>query len=77
MVTLKHIMPPADKPGSVCHTIETLIDRTSLVEVLTAIECICSQKAEHLRVNWQDNATAKHWDKASNLVADVTRRVTV
>ena len=57
--------------------LETLIDKDSLQYVLSTIAEICHEKAEHLRENWQDNNTAKIWDKAGNNVAAVLSKVTV
>lgn len=56
-------------------TIETLIDHHGLLHVLTALECICSEKAEHIRVNWQDCKAARSWDKASGLIRRTASRV--
>lgn len=72
-----HIMPPVDKPGSVCAIVESIIDRHGLVELLTAIECICSEKAVHVLVNWQDKQTSQHWARASTIAGAAARKVTV
>jgi len=45
--------------------LESLIDREGLDEVLTAIEQVCSDKADHVRTNWQDHKTADWWLNAS------------
>lgn len=49
--------------------LEALIDAQgidqALIHVLTLMECICSEKAEHIRVNWQDSKLAKGWDKSA------------
>jgi hypothetical protein len=57
--------------------IELMIDAHGLLHVLTAIECICGEKAEHIRVNWQDRNTAKPWDIASKAVGAAARKVEV
>lgn len=44
--------------------IEPLLDNTDLAEVLFAIGKICYEKAEHLRVTWQDENGAKQFDRA-------------
>lgn len=54
------------------NTLETLIDRNGLAAVLSALSQICSDKAEHLRSNWQDEASAKEWDKHSRRIAKAT-----
>ncbi len=53
--------------------IEKLIDATSLLDVLTAIECVCGEKADHIRVNSQDSIAARLWDKASRAVGQAAR----
>ena len=45
--------------------LEKLIDASSLLDVLTGLELVCAEKAEHIRCNWQDKATARPWDRAS------------
>ncbi|TYO65475.1 hypothetical protein FXV83_16195 [Bradyrhizobium hipponense] len=42
--------------------LEGLIDRHGLTHVVTGLSLICSEKAEHLRHNWQDGTSAKAWD---------------
>lgn len=48
--------------NSLNDTLESLIDTHGLTHVLNAIAVVCSEKAEHLRTNWQDSAAAKDWD---------------
>lgn len=62
---------------NICETIETLIDQSSVLDVLTAIECICSEKAAHIRHNWQDNLMARQWDSASKQAGRAARNVAV
>jgi hypothetical protein len=47
-------------------TLEALIDRHGLLHIVTALDLICTEKADHLRTNWQDRAAAKAWDRAAN-----------
>jgi hypothetical protein len=49
-------------------TLESLIDSLGLEQVLTAMATVCYDKAEHIRANWQDNATAGVWDAAGRWV---------
>ena len=53
-------------------TLENMIDRTSLYEVLSIIEGICAAKADHLRSNWQDDYAAKLWDRAGADICEVS-----
>jgi len=57
--------------------LEALIDNHSLLNVLTGLECVCGEKAEHIRLNWQDKATARQWDAASRLCGNAARKVAV
>jgi len=45
--------------------LERMIDEHGLQAVLDALTDICWGKAEHLRTNWQDAASAKGWDRAA------------
>jgi hypothetical protein len=47
-------------------TLEALIDRHGLLHVITGLDLICAEKAEHIRVNWQDKVTARAWDRAAS-----------
>jgi len=44
--------------------VEALIDRYGLGPLLGAIEEICYEKGDHLRTSWQDESSAKDWEKA-------------
>lgn len=57
--------------------LEALVDATSLLHVLTGLELIAYEKAEHLRVNWQDRASAKHWDNAGKVVGNAARNAKI
>jgi hypothetical protein len=42
--------------------LEPLVDATSLGDVILALARTCNEKAEHLRMHWQDERSAKVWD---------------
>jgi hypothetical protein len=48
---------------SLIDLLEDEVDKFGLCEVVSALESICYLKAEHLRSNWQDELTAKLWEK--------------
>lgn len=50
-------------------TLENLVDSMSIIGVLDALEDICYMKAGHLRENWQDETSAKHWEKRARQIA--------
>lgn len=45
--------------------LEAMIDKHGLLHVVTGLELICREKAEHIRVNWQDRGLARLWDRAA------------
>ena len=55
--------------------IESAIDQFGLDQVLWAIERICLAKADHLRSNWQDEKTAKLWEKDAALIAKTVLKI--
>jgi hypothetical protein len=44
-------------------TLESLVDKYSLAQVIENLAEICYGKAEHLRTNWQDEQSAKYWER--------------
>jgi len=55
--------------------LEAMIDSQGMVAVLTALEIICDEKANHLRHNWQDTATARVWERGSSAIGKALRAV--
>lgn len=49
--------------NDITETLEAMIDKHGLVHVLTGLACVCREKADHLRSNWQDEKSAKQWDR--------------
>ena len=45
--------------------LEGLLDRTTLTLLIESLSVVASEKAEHLRENWQDESAAKAWDVAT------------
>jgi SHS2 domain-containing protein len=56
-------------------TLERMIDQNGLTHVVNTLSVICAEKAEHLRINWQDKALAKIWSADSNILDDAARRI--
>jgi len=44
-------------------SLEIMMDKHGLDTVMLALSHICSEKADHVRSNWQDENLAKAWDK--------------
>lgn len=42
--------------------LESLVDQSSIEDVLACLSNVCLLKAEHVRTNWQDENTAKYWE---------------
>lgn len=55
-------------------TLEAHVDQTSLLDVLVALGSMCHEKAEHMRVNWQDYSTAKAWESAARAVEKAAQK---
>ncbi len=59
----------------ITETLETLIDKHGLLHVLTGMEIVCSEKAEHARQNWQDEKTAKQWDDDAEKIYAILNKI--
>ena len=57
--------------------LETMLDRSSLTDVLHLLASICEGKAEHLRSNWQDTETAKLYYRAVHLLDMVAQHASI
>jgi dihydrodipicolinate synthase/N-acetylneuraminate lyase len=53
-------------------TLEALIDKHGLKTVVSALSNVCGEKAEHLRSNWQDKASARVWENAGKTLDRVS-----
>ncbi|AUT02721.1 hypothetical protein CLI64_21255 [Nostoc sp. CENA543] len=51
--------------------LEALIDKLTLSAILEMLERICHKKAENLRNHWQDETSAKRWDKAARQIEQI------
>ncbi|MBD2563804.1 MULTISPECIES: hypothetical protein [Nostoc] len=51
--------------------LEALIDKLTLSTILEMLERICHKKAENLRNHWQDEASAKLWEKAARQIEQI------
>lgn len=48
--------------------IELIVDKIGMAGVTGLLAEICSEKAEHLRSSWQDEAAARDWERAGKVV---------
>jgi hypothetical protein len=51
--------------------LESVVDQLTLSAVLEMLERICHKKAENLRSHWQDESSAKLWDKAARQIEQI------
>ncbi|MBD2449966.1 hypothetical protein H6G76_22950 [Nostoc sp. FACHB-152] len=52
-------------------SLELLVDKLTLAAVLEMLERISHKKAENLRTHWQDENSAKLWDKAARQIEQI------
>ena len=55
--------------------LEQFVDAYGLSDVLSALSDICGDKAEHLRSNWQDRASANVWARDARSIDKVASSV--
>ena len=51
--------------------LEALLDKLTLAAILEMLERISHKKAENLRNHWQDEITAKLWEKAARQIEQI------
>jgi hypothetical protein len=62
---------------NVTEQLEALIDRHGLQHILTGLEIVCGEKAEHICHDWQDASTAKAWDAAARKIGRLARETDI
>ena len=55
--------------------LEGWIDKYGVSGVLSGISKICSDKAEHVAVNWQDTTSGKYWIWISRVVDQLNAKI--
>jgi hypothetical protein len=55
--------------------LETLVDHSSLAEIVDCLSAICELKADHIREHWQDTSTANAWAIASREMEATKKRL--
>lgn len=56
-------------------TLESLLDQTSIQQVVLMLARICNEKADHVRSNWQDDGLAKAWEKNASLLGSLESKL--
>lgn len=57
--------------------LEALIDASTLGSVVAALSEIAAEKADHIRVNWQDAQAARPWERASNALYTASTKIDI
>jgi hypothetical protein len=57
--------------------LESLIDASSLADVLETVGDICGEKSQHIAENWQDTPLAALWNRAASRVGTCASSVPV
>jgi hypothetical protein len=55
--------------------LELMVDRHGPVEVLWMLAQVCADKADHLATDWQDESSAKQWEKRMGKIESVASRL--
>jgi hypothetical protein len=48
--------------------LEEFVDRHGLRSTLAMLANVCAEKVEHPQTNWQDEQSAKNWNKAYKVI---------
>ena len=59
------------------NALEDIVDRRSLTTTLMMLSDIASEKAQHIRENWQDAALARQWDNEASKLETAATKVKV
>ena len=52
--------------------LELMVDRVSLYEVLSMLEAICTEKADHIEITYGDKDLAAMWMKAGSDICEAS-----
>ena len=55
--------------------LESMLDGATLADVVLALSNIATEKALHIRANWQDTVTARPWRKAGSILDKTFRQI--
>ena len=56
-------------------TLESMMDRSSVRDMLEALSQITYEKAQHIAENWQDKNTATVWERVAHILDSATCKV--
>ena len=55
-------------PATASETLESILDQFTMTTIIDFLSSIASEKAEHLRSNWQDEPAARQWERMSKVL---------
>ena len=55
--------------------LEKMVDKFGLDSIIEALREICILKADHLRVNWQDEPSAENWERKAELLDELSLKI--
>jgi len=50
-------------PNQIQNILEDLVDASSVSAIISTLESVAYEKAEHVRENWQDEPLARVWER--------------
>lgn len=68
MVSGATILNDGSELNRIKDQLEATIDKMGVDSVLSLVETICDEKAEHIESNWQDKTLARHWSQLARAV---------
>jgi len=57
------------------HSLESLVDHSTLFDVIQSLHLLCLEKAEHIETTWQDKVVARPWRKAASSLLSSSRSI--
>lgn len=63
------------EPDNMQDQLEQMMDKVGIGNLIQLIGCVCSEKADHIRYNWQDRPLAAWWDKTARTLERFGERV--
>jgi hypothetical protein len=59
------------------YVLEEMVDAASVSEVLQVLASICFEKSELIQASYDDQQTAREWEKAASMILDLSTKIDV
>ncbi len=66
---------PELKTDIIESVLEPLVDKHGLAHVVVGLALLAYEKAEHVRINWDDECLAISWERDGRKLETVARRI--